>query len=38
MYKYNKFYFSWDSLFENNINFNCPSPVDAKIIRIPSAL
>jgi len=36
----NKFYFSWDSLFENNINFNCPSLVDVncKITRVPSAL
>ena len=39
MYKiYNKFYFSWDSLFENNINFNCTSLVDVKMTRVPSAL
>ena len=36
MYKYNKFYFSSDSLFENNINFDCPSLVDVKITRVPS--
>ena len=38
MYNYNKFYFSWGSLFESNVNFNCPSLVDVEMTRVPSAL